>query len=82
LLVAFRNPHPEAPTRPSTPKVLGAKERAPILYPSIVFTFRLAVQSTKEFGGASESVKTRVNFSSPLGIEGVVVIHLLCFMFL
>jgi hypothetical protein len=62
--------------------VLGAKERAPIPYPSIVFTFRLAIQSTKEFGGASENAKTKVNFLSPLGVEGVVVLHLLCFMFL
>ncbi len=32
------NPHPGAPTRPFTPKVLRAKERAPTPYSSIVFT--------------------------------------------
>jgi hypothetical protein len=32
--------------------VLRAKEHAPIPYPSVVFTFGLAVGSIKEFGGA------------------------------
>jgi hypothetical protein len=30
--------------------VLQARERIPTPYPSIVFTFRLAVESIKEFG--------------------------------
>jgi hypothetical protein len=55
LLVTLPNPHPGAPTHPSTPKMLWARERAPTLYPFIVFTFRLAVEFTKEFGGASTS---------------------------
>jgi hypothetical protein len=33
--------------------VLRAKERAPTLSPSDVFTFRLVVESIKELGGAS-----------------------------
>jgi hypothetical protein len=45
--------HLEALTRLSTPKVLRVKERAPTPCPSVVFTFKLAVESTKEFGGAS-----------------------------
>jgi hypothetical protein len=32
--------------------VLGAREHTLILFPSIVFTFELAVESIKEFGGA------------------------------
>jgi hypothetical protein len=36
--------------------VLQAKERTPIPYPFDVFTFRLAVESTKEFGGASSGL--------------------------
>jgi hypothetical protein len=53
LIVTHSNPHPGAPTCPSTPKVLWAKERAPTPYLSVVFTFRLVVESTMEFGGAS-----------------------------
>jgi len=49
LIVILPIPHPEAPTRPSTLKVLQAKGCAPIPYPSVVFTFRLTVESTKEF---------------------------------
>jgi hypothetical protein len=33
------------------PEVLRVKERAPTPYPFVVFTFRLVVESTKEFGG-------------------------------
>jgi hypothetical protein len=36
--------------------VLQAKERAPTLYPSDVFTFGLIVESIKEFGGASNAI--------------------------
>jgi hypothetical protein len=53
LLVILRSPHPEAPTHPSTPKVLRTRERTPTFYPFVVFTFRLVVESTKEFKGAS-----------------------------
>jgi hypothetical protein len=48
--------HPKALARPSTPIVLRAKERILIPYPSTVLTFRLLVESTKEFGGASISI--------------------------
>jgi hypothetical protein len=53
LLVTFPSPHPGAPACPSTPEVLRAKKRAPTPYPSIIFTFRIAIESTKEFAGAS-----------------------------
>jgi hypothetical protein len=52
LVIRF-SPHPEAPTRPSTSEVLRARERAPILYPLVVFTFEFVVKSIKEFGGVS-----------------------------
>jgi hypothetical protein len=53
LLVIFPSPHPEALARPFTPKVLRAKEHAPISYPSTIFTFKLTVESNKEFGGVN-----------------------------
>jgi hypothetical protein len=51
LLVTLPSPYPGAPTCPSTLKMLRIKECAPTFYPSVVFTFRLAIESTKEFGG-------------------------------
>jgi hypothetical protein len=36
-LVTHPNPHPEAPVRPFTPKMLWTREHNPIHYPSIVF---------------------------------------------
>jgi hypothetical protein len=53
LLITLPSPHPKTPARPSTPKVLQARKHALTPYPSIIFTFRLAVESNKEFGGAS-----------------------------
>jgi len=53
LLVTLPGPHFKAPARPFIPKVLRAKERAPTPYPSTIFTFRLAIETTKKFGGAS-----------------------------
>ncbi len=53
FLVTLPSPYPGAPACPSTPEVLQVRERAQTLYPSVVFTFRFAVESTKEFGGAS-----------------------------
>jgi hypothetical protein len=44
--------HCGAPARPSTSKVLQAKERTPTFPPSTVFIFGLAVESIKELGGA------------------------------
>ncbi len=46
------SPHPIVLARPSTPKVLRAKERTPTFYLVVVFTFGLIVESMKEFGGA------------------------------
>jgi len=53
LLVTLPNPHPGAPTCPSTTKMLRVRECAPTPYPFVVFTFRLVVEPTKEFGSAS-----------------------------
>jgi len=38
---------------PLYPEVLRIREHTPIPYPFVVFTFGLAVESIKEFGGAS-----------------------------
>jgi hypothetical protein len=56
LLVIHPCPHRRAPTRPSTSEVLQARECAPTPYPSIIFTFRLAIESIEAFGGASPSM--------------------------
>jgi len=40
-LVTCPSPHPKAPARPSTPKVLWAKECTPTLYPFIVLSLNL-----------------------------------------
>jgi len=53
LLVICPNPHSGAPARPSTFEVLRVKEYIPIAYPFVIFTFVLAVESIKEFGGVS-----------------------------
>jgi hypothetical protein len=53
LLVILLSPYPGAPPRPSTPKVLRAKEHTSTPSPSVVFTFKLTIESIKEFGGAS-----------------------------
>jgi hypothetical protein len=50
LLVNLLNPYPGTLARPSTPKVLRDKEHAPTPFPSIVFTFGLAIESIQEFG--------------------------------
>jgi hypothetical protein len=52
-LVTHPSLHPRALTRPSTFEVLPTKECTPTPYPSIVFTFRLTIESIKEFGGMS-----------------------------
>jgi hypothetical protein len=51
MFVTHHNPHPRAPTRPSTPQVLQMRERTTT--PFVVFTLGLALESIKEFGGAS-----------------------------
>jgi hypothetical protein len=53
LLVNLPSPHPRALTHPSIPKMLRAKECAPIPSPFIIFTFGLTIESIKEFEGAS-----------------------------
>jgi hypothetical protein len=53
FLVTLSSPHLKIPTRPSTPKMLRARECAPTPYPYVIFTFRLAIESIKEFEGAS-----------------------------
>jgi hypothetical protein len=53
LLITLFSPYPGALAHPFTPKVLRVKECAPTPYPSAIFTFRFAVESTKELGGAS-----------------------------
>jgi len=53
LLVNLPNPHPKASAHPSTPEMLGTRERAPTPFPSVVITFGLAIESIKEVWGAS-----------------------------
>ncbi len=67
MLVILPSPYPEAPACPSTFEVLRVRDCAPTLYPFVVFTFRLAIESTKEFGGVSflkigENFQFFVNF--------------------
>jgi hypothetical protein len=50
------SPHPGASTCPSTLEMLWAKEHTSTLYPSIVFIFRLVVESIKKFGVMSTFV--------------------------
>jgi hypothetical protein len=56
LLVILPSPHPKAPTRHSTPKVLQAMEHAPTPFLSVVFTFGFVVESIKEFGSALDKI--------------------------
>jgi len=53
FLSIFLVPIPEFQHAPLPPEVLQARERTPILFPSIVFTFGLVVESIKELGGTS-----------------------------
>jgi hypothetical protein len=54
LLINLSSPDPGIPSRPSTPKVMQARECTPTPFSSVIFTFELAVESIKEFGGASK----------------------------
>ncbi len=56
MFVTLPSPHPKAPTRPSTPEVLQAKERALTLYLSAIITFGFAVESIKEIRGVSRTM--------------------------
>jgi len=53
LLVTPFSPHPKALARLFTLKVLQIRKRTPTVFPSIVFTFGLEIESIKEFGGAT-----------------------------
>ncbi len=53
VLVIHPNCHPGAISCPSILKVLRARERTLTFYLFIVFTFGFAIESIKEFGGAS-----------------------------
>jgi hypothetical protein len=55
-LVTCPSPHPKAPTCPSALEVLRAREHTPTPYPFVVFTFKLAIESIKEFGGVSSKL--------------------------
>jgi hypothetical protein len=55
LLINLPSFHLGAPTCPSTPEVLRARECTPTFSPFIVVTFGLAIESIKELGGASLS---------------------------
>jgi hypothetical protein len=53
FLSIFLVPIPEFQHAPLPPEMLQARERTPIFFPSIVFTFGFIVESIKELGGAS-----------------------------
>jgi hypothetical protein len=44
-----------------------SKEHAPTPYPSTIFTFRLVVESTKEFGGVSHGIRALVEIDPLIG---------------
>jgi hypothetical protein len=50
MRVTLPSPHPGAPTRPSTPKVLRARERAPTLCSFTIFTSDSHLSSSKSLG--------------------------------
>jgi hypothetical protein len=49
LLVTLLKPHPRAPTRPSTPKVIRTRECAPIPYSFVVFTLNSHLSLSRSF---------------------------------
>ncbi len=57
-LVIHPSPHLWALACPSIHEMLQTKECTPTPYPFAIFTFRLAIEFIKEFGGASKKVKT------------------------
>jgi hypothetical protein len=56
FFVHLPSPHHGALACTSTPKVLQAREHAPIFFLSVVITFGLTVESIKELGGGSKIV--------------------------
>ncbi len=76
LLLIFFSPDPGAPACPSTPKMLWTKEGAPTPYPYDVYTFKFAIESTKEFGGASSIELKRCNeVLNVERLEGLELVH-------
>jgi hypothetical protein len=67
LLVNLPSPHLGAPARPSTPEVLRARERAPTLSPSVVFTFGFAVNPSRSLGVRHSRIALLPIFSSVVG---------------
>jgi hypothetical protein len=63
LLVTLFSLYFGALARPFTLEVLQARECAPTLCPSVVFTFRFIVESIKEFGGASLLVHRKMLYN-------------------
>jgi hypothetical protein len=55
LLVILPSPHPGAPTRPFTSKVLRTREHAQLLVLSLFSPFGLIIESIKRFGDASQN---------------------------
>ncbi len=55
LLVNLLSPHPGAPTRPFTPKVLRTREHTLISFSFVVFAFGFVIESIKELRGASKA---------------------------
>jgi hypothetical protein len=47
--------------------VLQAKERTPIPFSFVLFTFELAFESYEEFGGASFGMRASVKLDPPIG---------------
>jgi hypothetical protein len=55
--------------------MLRTRERPPILYPFVVFTFGLIVESIQKFGGASKLLpNTMFNHYSPSLHKGQIII--------
>jgi len=52
-LVTHFNPHPGTLARPSTPKVLQARDRTLIIYTYIFFHLGFIIESIEKLGGAS-----------------------------
>jgi hypothetical protein len=53
VLVNLRNPILELHHAPLPPKCYEPRSAPQFLFPSIIFTFRLVVESIKELGGVS-----------------------------
>ncbi len=51
-----RSPHPRALARPFYPKVMWTRECIPTPFSFVVFIFKFAFESFKEFGGVSQFV--------------------------